>query len=129
MPNILLVWVVGAIVGCLIDTFCCAVAYRISRGYRGLDIGLGELLWRSAVGALGLTVLGCAVCSPIWLFGRELEEYLLLGGIVNWLIGAQILNWSYGLDDWLAGSGIFFLRIVPGIIVIAAVYLFSVLVW
>jgi hypothetical protein len=107
------VWLVLATFGLAVDVVCCAAAYRIHCGHRGLDRGWGEVFWRSGLAALGLTVLGLAVLVPVLLvFGRSGQGFLL-GACVAIPLGTTILQWAYGLDDWLAALSIFFLRLVP----------------
>jgi hypothetical protein len=93
---------------------CCsiAIAYRIHRGVKGLDIGVGELLQRSALVALFFTLIG----TGGWLLSTELglsfNGYALTGILLAPIL-ANIINWVFGLDNFPAAFGIYILRAIP----------------
>lgn len=105
-------WVGVAILTLAVETGCCAVAYRIQRGARGLDIEFGELLLRSFYA-------GCSFTAAGWIgvfLCRQLDitaPGYLLASAVFLPVGAQVINWVFNLDDWPAGLGIYLLRAIP----------------
>jgi hypothetical protein len=108
-----------AVAAWAVETVCCAVAYRIHRGQKGLGITVRELWQKAIVVGLIFAAVGMAgllIGTEYDLGNRKwLMVYVQLAMIP---IGAQIINWIYGLDDWTAGVGVYFLRIIPGIVVI-----------
>jgi hypothetical protein len=105
-------WVILAAAAWVADVLACAAAYWINRGQRGMDLEWLELLWRSAFAAFLLTVVGALVWVPIWMFYPTFGT-VFLGSFIVVPIAAQVLNWVYGMDDWLEGLSVCLLRIVP----------------
>jgi hypothetical protein len=93
---------------------CCsiAIAYRIHRGVKGLDIGFSELLQRSAIVAFFFTLIG----TGGWFLSVELRlsfNGYALAGLLLAPVLVNIINWIFGLDDIPAAFGIYILRVIP----------------
>jgi hypothetical protein len=86
-------------------------------------MGFLEFLRRSALAAIGLTIL----MPVIWvieegLMGKSFEIATLVA-VLLLPLGAQFLNWVYGLDEWTSGFGVFILfLVIPVLLTLATLH-------
>lgn len=109
------------VVSLLVEAGTCAVAYRINCGHKGLDISVGRWMVLSLIAAILPVVvrLLLVVAGMFYPFGAM--DYCLVA-LIGIPLHAQWLNWVYGLENWLSGLGMVFLRIVPYAMLAAPVY-------
>lgn len=110
---VLLAWV--------IETLCCAVAYRMYRGRRGLGIPVGKLFGRSMLVGLAFALLGLFVLAIGYFFHVDSLLLLLVLSIGLIAFGAQIINEIFELDHWPSGLGICLLRAIPALLILVPV--------
>src|SRR4051794_9712690 len=111
---VVLLYLAAVVVLVPLETVVCMVAYRIQRGDKGLDISFGQLTVLSAIAAILLILINLPLAIAMPFVPRDYS--LVVGGgavLVLGMLRAQVLNWVYGLENWLVGLSILVLRIIP----------------
>jgi hypothetical protein len=111
-PPTALVVAAVLVVAVVVDTLCLAIGYRIHRGCKGLDLGLGELLRQSAIASVCAAVIGAAVGGTAAVFHFRGDEVLAVS-LLLFPVYAQVVNLAFRLDDWPAALGICVCKLVP----------------
>lgn len=117
-------WPTIALLLWTIETLCCAIAYRIHRGQKGLGIPVGEWLRKSVIASLVFAAVGTVALALASAYDPGGHSSAIAVAYVAFIpFGAQVINWMFELDDWAAGVGIYFLRVLPAILVLMVVWM------
>lgn len=118
----LLMAAVAAVVIWMVKVGACMAAVRVHAGSRPPEVDPEELFWRSFIAAAGLTLI-----TPLEILAIDDAFTSGLTSALFWLtivsvvpLGGLFLQWTYALDDYLSGVGIFLLySVFPVLFLIA----------
>jgi hypothetical protein len=125
-------WITATGIVYVLNLAIIAAAFRLHRGRSGLGMGLAEFLRASALAATGLTILTPVLWYiQIGLMGitPNAFECSIVAAVMLVPLGAQFVNWSFGLDEWGEGFSVFLLFLAIPVLLILLTRQVSQRVW